>query len=141
MKSIFLKLSRELSLPPWHKLKGTLTLLAPTCRAIAYVITDKAICFSKKKNSSQIYKTIPFSNQHFPKRDWMSFAFCNKILYSDQRKDHKKVFLFASLWLCEYGFFALTEIKTKKQKTLLGIDDKMWMCMATFKPQSYFLPK
>jgi len=45
----------------------------------------------------------------------------------------KIIFLFASSCLCEHEFSALTEIKSKKREKLLGIDDKMRVCLAMAK--------
>ena len=42
---------------------------------------------------------------------------------------------FASSWLCEYGFSALTEIKSKKRERLLGIDDEMRVCLTMMEPR------
>jgi len=47
----------------------------------------------------------------------------------------KIILPFASPWLCEYGFSALTEIKSEKRERLLGIDDKMQVCLATTEPR------
>ena len=47
-----------------------------------------------------------------------------------------EIFLtFASSWLCEYGFSALTENKSKKRERLLGLDDEMRLCLATTEPR------
>ena len=46
---------------------------------------------------------------------------------------------FASSWVCKYGFSALTEIKSKKQEKLLGIDDKMWVCLTMMNSQKQAL--
>jgi len=37
----------------------------------------------------------------------------------------KIILRFASSWLCEHGFSALTEIKSKQREKLLGIDNEM----------------
>ena len=42
---------------------------------------------------------------------------------------------FASSWLCEYGFSALTEIKSKNLERLLGIDDEMLVCLTMTEPR------
>ena len=42
---------------------------------------------------------------------------------------------FASSWLCEYRFSALTEIKSKKRERLLGIDDEMQVCLTMMEPR------
>jgi len=46
----------------------------------------------------------------------------------------KIIFPFTSSWLCEYGFSALTEIESKKRKSLLETDDEMRLCLATTEP-------
>ena len=42
---------------------------------------------------------------------------------------------FASSWLCEFGFSALTEIKSKKRQRLLAIDDGMRVCLTSLEPR------
>ena len=42
---------------------------------------------------------------------------------------------FASSWLCEFGFSALTEIKSKKRQRLLAIDDEMRVCLTSLEPR------
>lgn len=42
---------------------------------------------------------------------------------------------FASSWFCEFGFSALTEIKSKKRERLLKVDDEMRTCLATLEPR------
>lgn len=42
---------------------------------------------------------------------------------------------FASSWFCEFGFSALTEIKSKKRERLLRIDDEMRACLSTLEPR------
>ena len=42
---------------------------------------------------------------------------------------------FASSWFCEFGFSALTEIKSKKRERLLRIDDEMRACLSTSEPR------
>ena len=47
-----------------------------------------------------------------------------------------KIFLpFASSWLCEFGFSALTEIKSKKRQRLLAFDDEMRVCLMSLEPR------
>jgi hypothetical protein len=41
---------------------------------------------------------------------------------------------FATSWFCEFGFSALTEIKSKKRERLLRIDDEMRTCLSTLEP-------
>ena len=40
-----------------------------------------------------------------------------------------------SSWLYEYGFSALTEIKSKKRERLPGIDDEMRVCLTITEPR------
>jgi zinc finger BED domain-containing protein 5/7/8/9 len=42
---------------------------------------------------------------------------------------------FSSSWFCEFGFSALTEIKSKKRERLLRIDDEMRVCLSTLEPR------
>jgi len=42
---------------------------------------------------------------------------------------------FSSTWFCEFGFSALTEIKSKKRERLLRIDDEMRVCLSTLEPR------
>ena len=42
---------------------------------------------------------------------------------------------FASSWLCEFGFSALIEIKSKKRQRLLAIDDEMRVCLTSLEPR------
>ena len=46
-----------------------------------------------------------------------------------------KILPFASSWLCEFGFSALTEIKSKKRQRLLAIDDEMRVCLTSLEPR------
>lgn len=47
----------------------------------------------------------------------------------------KIILPFPSSWLCEFGFSALTEIKCKKRKRLLTIDEEMRVCLSTLEPR------
>jgi len=42
---------------------------------------------------------------------------------------------FSSSWICETGFSALTEIKSKKRERLLRIDDEMRVCLSSLNPR------
>ena len=42
---------------------------------------------------------------------------------------------FSSSWFCEFGFSALTEIKSNKRERLLRIDDEMRICLSTLEPR------
>ena len=47
----------------------------------------------------------------------------------------KIILPFASSWFCEFGFSALTEIKSKKRARLLRLDDEMPVCLSALEPR------
>lgn len=47
----------------------------------------------------------------------------------------KIILPFASSWFCEFGFSALTEIKSKKRARLLRLDDEMRVCLSALEPR------
>lgn len=63
---------------------------------------------------------------------WLS---CKKIYPIIGMKAIKILIPFATSWLCEFGFSALTEIKCKKRERLLKIDDEMRACLSKLEPR------
>ena len=63
---------------------------------------------------------------------WISL---NKLYPAISLKAIKIILPFASSWFCEFGFSALTEIKSQKRERLLTIDDEMRVCLSTFEPR------
>lgn len=63
---------------------------------------------------------------------WISV---NKLYPAISLKAIKLILPFASSWFCEFGFSALTEIKTKKRERLLTIDAEMRACLSTLEPR------
>jgi len=63
-------------------------------------------------------------------RAWINLGFplCNSIQWSVQ-KVAKRILLFASSWLCEHGFSALTDIKSET-RILPGTDDEISVRLA-----------
>ena len=47
----------------------------------------------------------------------------------------KIILPFASSWCCEFGFSALTEIKSKKRERLINIDSEMRACLSVLEPR------
>uniref|UniRef100_A0A8C4XCW1 Uncharacterized protein n=1 Tax=Erpetoichthys calabaricus TaxID=27687 RepID=A0A8C4XCW1_ERPCA len=63
---------------------------------------------------------------------WISI---NKLYPAISLKAIKIILPFASSWFCEFGFSALTEIKSKKRERLLTIDAEMRVCLSTLEPR------
>ena len=78
----------------------------------------------------------PFFQTLFPQKNLDEFWLSASKSYSMIGAKAIKIILpFASSWLCEHGFSALTEIKCCKRERLLGIDDEMRVCLSTMQPR------
>jgi len=84
----------------------------------------KQAIFLLKKSSSLIYETTRSFKHCFPKQlneFWLSAYKSYSVIIA---KAIKIIVPFASSLLCEYGFSALAEIKSKKRASLLELTTK-----------------
>ena len=103
--------------------------------AIHLETTKLQILQLKKKISSLILKNDAFLQSRFAEKSldefWISIS---KLYPAISLKAIKIILASASSWFCEFGFSALTKIKSKKRERLLTIDVEMRAYLSTLEP-------
>lgn len=94
-----------------------------------------SLTMSEKENLIDLKNDI-IHKTTFAEKEISSFWLSIKCEYPELTQKAIKLLLpFGSSYLCEQGFSALTEIKSKKRERLLMIDAEMRICLSTIKPR------
>jgi hypothetical protein len=97
--------------------------------------TKTGLSFAELENLIDVRNDVSLKSR-FTEDGVSKFWISIKHLYPDlSKKAVKSLLPFGSSYLCEYGFSALTEIKSKKRGTLLMVDEEMRVCLSKINPR------